>query len=155
MSQSTPEVPVKRLPLDHEAERRLQHLLQGGDLLEAPRSLTLSNAEWGRCPVGSLEVAIESDGTLSVRGEPPSPAALCERPENWSPDLLRGDTNCGPIMIEKGACWISKLSVHVEAGSRIEALLQGWKWSATTDSSSNWWAARVSFVAERARHPLG
>src|SRR5689334_4477732 len=100
MSQSTPEVPVKRLPLDHEAERRLQRLLQSGGLLEAPRSLTLSKAEWGRCPVGSLEVAIDSDGTLSMRAEPPSRASLCERPENWSPDLLKGETNFGPIMIE-------------------------------------------------------
>lgn len=148
MSQPILGVPVKRLPLDQDAEPRLAHLLENAALLEGPGTLALSGAEWGRCPVGSLELVIESDGTLSLRAEPPSEAALCQRPEDWSSNLLKGETVFGPITIERGACCISTVSVHVEAGSRMEALLHGWKWSATAAGSSSWWAARLSFATE-------
>jgi len=129
---------------------RLRKLLDDDALLANPGTLALTDVEWGGCPVGLLELVVESDGTLSLDAQPPSNSAICQDPEKWSPELLKGRTKFGPLRVDKGACWTSRISFHVDAGSRMEAHLQGWRWSAIETASDSWWAGSVAFASKKA-----
>jgi hypothetical protein len=137
---------LNKVPLDDDVEVLLKHLLRNEDGLPRPDVLELLDARWGGHEVGSLHLAIEPDGTLKHQGEPPSRLPLCEKPSDWTPELLVGKTKYGPLLVEQAVCTLSNFSCSLDGSSRMEAHLQSWKWSATSNAVGGWWAGKLCFA---------
>jgi hypothetical protein len=137
---------VQHRPVDVRLESALVSLARSG-LPAAPKELLLRDVVWGGSPTPEVSrIEVESDGSLYLRAQPRSKAAIVEDPTGWTPEHFKAEVDGhGPLAIAQGVSPIAQMSFG-STGSTITAALQGWRWSAVSGRTPLLWATRLEFM---------
>lgn len=111
-----------------------------------PTRLDLSSVRWGGAPTPNVDgLAVQEDGTLHLEAQPPTRDAIVSDPDRWTRDVFQAEVvDHGPLVIEQGASDINQATYGAE-GSTTTAVVNGWRWSATTGDTPALWAAPLEF----------
>lgn len=138
------------LILDAAGRPTLAVVTERSGLPPQPTRLALADVRWGGATAPQVaEMTIQDDGTLHLEAQPPSRDAIVPDPTKWSPSVFEAEVSeHGPWVIEQGGADILRATYGTE-GSTTTALLEGWRWSATTGDTPSLWVARLKFWASK------